>query len=482
MTNWTAIGLEMAVVATGLALLLLDLWAKPGQRRQLVWGAVIVVGVIFIASFALSLPSARTAFGGMVVLDELALFFKRFFLLAALLVLVTGLEFSDRFEAGASEYHALTLFALAGMMFAASAHDFALMFVALELITVTFYVLVSFQRRRRASLEAGVKYLILGALASAFLVYGIALVYGASGTMSFPALAASPRAVLDSRLLAAGLLLVFVGLAFKIAAVPFQIWAPDVYQGAPFPTTAFLAVGSKAAGIVLLFRLLYVAAPTVAAQWRTLLIVVSALTILYGVLCAIPQRSLKRLMAYSSIANAGFLLIGICSGSVAGAAAVLFYLGGYLFAVLGVFLVATLAWRGADTDDIPSLAGLGQRSPLLATTLTLAMVSLAGVPPLAGFLGKLLLVKAALQGAANDAGLYWLVGVAVVAVVISFYYYFHVIRVVCWGCHAAAAAPITLAWPTRLALGLCVFGMLWLGLFPADVLNLAEVAARPLAP
>ena len=480
MSNLSLIGLELAVVATGLVVLLLDLWARPDQRRLLGQGAMLAVGVIFLASFAGAEGGPETGFGGMVVRDELGLYFKRFFLLAALVVLVIAGEFADRFETGHSEYYALTLFALAGMMFAASANDFALLFVSLELVTVTFYVLTSFQRRRVASLEAGAKYLILGALSSAFLVYGIALVYGASGTMNFARLAASPAAVLDSRLFATGLLLVLAGLGFKIAAVPFQIWAPDVYQGAPFPTTAFLAVGSKAAGIVLLLRVLFVAAPAVTARWGGLLITLAVLTLLYGSLGAIPQRSLRRLMAYSGIANAGFLLIGFATRSAEGVAAVLFYLGGYLFAVLLVFLVATLVWRGADGDDIPALAGLGQRSPWLAASLTLAMVSLGGIPPLAGFFGKFLLLKAAvLAGAANPA-LYGLVGVAIVTVVISLYYYFAVIRAVYWGTPAASLPPVAVSWPARAARVLCAFGLLWLGLLPANVLNLASLAAASL--
>jgi NADH-quinone oxidoreductase subunit N len=481
MTNLAAIGLELAVVATGLGVLLLDLWVRPEQRRWLTWAAILAVGGVFVASFALTLPEPARAFGGLYVLDELALFFKRFFLLAALLVLVMGQEFADRFPAGHAEYSALTLFALTGMMFAASANDFVLLFVALELVTITFYVLTSFQRRRAASLEAGVKYLILGALSTGFLVYGLALIFGAAGTLNFEQLATRPPAVLESRLFAVGLLLVLVGLGFKIAAVPFQFWAPDVYEGAPLPTTAFLAVGSKAAGIVLLLRVWFVAAPALTAAWAGPLLVVTALTLLYGVLCAIPQRSLKRLMAYSSIANAGFLLLGFCSGSAAGVAAVLFYLGGYLFAVLAIFLVATLAGRGTDTDAIADLAGLSQRSPLLAAALTLGLVSLAGIPPLAGFFGKFLLLKSVLASATAHAGLYALAGVALVAIVISLYYYFGVIRVVYWGAPTTAKqAPIPLAWPARAALGLCMFGLLWLGCFPANVLNLAQLAAQSL--
>ena len=483
MNDLAVIGLETAVVAVGLLLLVLDWWTPPEQKRNLGYVAAGAAGLIFLGSFAVLLPEASSAFGGMYVLDELALFFKRFFLLAAVLVLLMAVEFADRLETGISEFYSLVFFALAGMMFAASANDFALLFVSLELITITFYVLTSFQRRRLQSLEAGVKYLILGALSSALVVYGIALILGASGTLSFEKLAralSESRALEGSRLLALGLLLVFAGLAFKIAVVPFQVWAPDVYEGSPTPTTAFLAVGSKAAGIVLLLRLIYLAAPAVTAHWHTLLLVISGLTILYGSLCAIPQRNLKRLMGYSSIANAGFLLLGIVAHSAAGSAAILYYLGGYLFTVVAAFTVICLASRQVEGEDIRGLAGLHLRSPLLAVALAAAMVSLAGVPPLAGFFGKFLLLKAVAARAPVDPRLYWLLGVAILGVVISLYYYFGVIRAIYWAPEPADLSPIPLSRPTRVALCFCIGSILWLGVFPNSILNLAEHAVAAL--
>ena len=258
---------------------------------------------------------------------------------AAMLVLFMSVEFADRIAGGIGEYYSLILFALSGMLFAASANDFAMLFVSLELITITFYVLTSFQRGRLVSLEAGVKYLIIGALSSAFIVFGIALVWGTTGKLNFTELAAVAAQFETNKIFLFGLLFVLVGLGFKIAAFPFQIWAPDVYQGAPTPTTAFLAVGSKAAGFVLLLRVLFTAVPDVTAHWANLLIVISGITILYGNLCAIPQRNLKRLLGYSSIAHAGYLLLGVAALSATGQAAVLYYLGGYLFTVLAAFPV-----------------------------------------------------------------------------------------------------------------------------------------------
>jgi len=417
----------------------------------------------------------------MYVFDGLALFFKRFFLLSAVIVLLMSVEFADRIEAGISEFYALILFALAGMMFAASANDFSLLFVSMELITVTFYILTSFQRGRLGSLEAGVKYLILGGLSTAFMVYGIALVFGTTGKLNFGEIAAVAGQHAGDKVFTLGILLVLVGIGFKIAAFPVQIWAPDVYQGAPTPTTAFLAVGSKAAGFVLLLRVLFNAVPDLAGHWTRLLIAISMITILYGNLCAIPQRNLKRLLGYSSIANAGYLLMGVAALSAAGQTAVLYYLGGYLFTLLGAFLVICLVMRTVEGEDISALAGLNQRSPLLAGTLMLAMVSLAGIPPLAGFFGKFLLLKAVVEKGAADPAYYWLVAVAIFGVVISIYYYFGVIRAIYWSKGAADLSPIEIPLPARISICACVAGMLWLGLFPNAVVGLADKAVAVLS-
>jgi len=476
--NYSLTILEMAVVLLGLGVLLADLWTPVEMKRQLGYAAAAALGLVLLLSFSRFVDpgSTATAFNGMYVQDSLALFFKRFFLAAAIIVLIMAVDFSDRIAAGISEYYALILFALSGMMFAASANDFTLLFVAIELITVTFYVLTSFQRSRLASLEAGIKYLILGALSSAFLVFGIALVFGTTGHMNFSEIAKVASQYSANGVFLLGLLLVLVGLGFKIAAFPFQLWAPDVYQGSPAPTTAFLAVGSKAAGFVLLLRVLFGAVPEITAHWTKLLIVVSAVTILYGNLCAIPQRNLKRLLGYSSISNAGYLLLGVAALSSSGQSAVLFYLGGYLFTVLAAFAVIALVMRQVDGEDIGALAGLNQRSPFLAVTLTLAMVSLAGIPPLAGFFGKFLLLKAAVEQGAGDHAYYWLVALAIVGVIISLYYYFGVVRAIYWSKDPADLSPIPISTPIRTALYVCIVGMLFLGLFPNAVINSADQA------
>lgn len=474
---------EWLVVLLGLGVLLGDLWLPAAARERLGFvaaGGVTLILLFSFCAFSLGAGEVQYAFGQMYALDNLALFFKRFFLAATALVLLMSVEFKERMKRGASEYCALALFALAGMLFAASANHFALLFVSLELITVAFYVLTSFDRGRLTSLEAGVKYLILGALSTGFTVFGIALIYGVSSKLDFAGLAAVAGQFSADKVFLLGLLLVMVGLGFKIAAFPFQIWAPDVYQGAPSPTTAFLAVGSKAAGFVLLLRVLFLAVPDISVQWSRLLIWLSAATILYGNLCAIPQRNIKRLLGYSSIAHAGYMLLGVAALSAAGKSAILYYLGGYLFTVLGAFTVICLVMRHLEGEDLSALSGLHHRAPLLAATLTAAMVSLAGIPPMAGFFGKFLLLKSAIAQGASDPAYYWLVAIAIAGIVISLYYYFGVVRAIFWSRDAAAPAPLEIPWSARLSMYACLAGMFVIGLCPNWLVEAAAKAVEGL--
>lgn len=481
--NPSLISLEVAVVGLGLVLMLADFFVPAERRKFLGYAAIAALGFLLVASLSGqgSCSWFGTAFNGAFINDGLSLFFKRFFMLAAILVLFIAVEFSDRFTA-AAEYYSLIVFALSGMLFAASSNDFAMLFVSIELITITFYVLVSFQRNRLVSLEAGVKYLILGALSSAFMVFGIALIWGTTGKLNFTELAAIAAQFANDKIFLLGVLLVLVGLGFKISAFPFQIWTPDVYQGAPTPTTAFLAIGSKAAGFVLLLRVLFTAVPAVTHQWANLLIAISGITILYGNLCALPQRNFKRLLGYSSISHAGYLLLGVAALSASGQAAILYYLAGYLFTVLAAFLVIALVLRHLETEDISGLAGLHQRSPLLAATLAISMASLAGIPPLAGFFGKFLLFKSVIEAARStgDHYYYGLVFTAVAGVVISLYYYFGVIRMVYWSKNAPDLLPIQISGAARLSICACLAGVFWIGIFPNTLVNYANEAVKAL--
>ncbi len=479
--NASLISLEISVIGLGLVLMLADLFMPAERRKFLGYLVIAALGGLLLASLGGlgNFGLTGTAFHGSFVNDGLSLFFKQFFIVAAILVIFIAMEFSDRLTA-ISEYYSLIVFALAGMLFAASANDFAMLFVSVELITITFYVLVSFQRGKLVSLEAGVKYLILGALSSAFMVFGIALIWGTTGKLNFTELAAVASQYADSKIFLLGVLLVLVGLGFKIAAFPFQIWVPDVYQGAPTPTTAFLAIGSKAAGFVLLLRVLFTAVPGVTHQWANLLIIISGITILYGNLCALPQRNLKRLLGYSSISHAGYLLLGVAALNASGQAAILYYLAGYLFTVLAGFLVIAVVLRHLDTEDISGLAGLNQRSPLLAATLTISMVSLAGIPPLAGFFGKFLLLKSVIEAAqtTGNHAYYCLVFTALAGVLISLYYYFGVVRAIYWSREPKDLTVIKLSAPAKVTAWICIAGIFWLGLFPNTVLNMANAAVK----
>jgi NADH-quinone oxidoreductase subunit N len=479
--NASLMTLEVWVIILGIVLMLADVIFDfaPERRKYLAYLGIAALGVLLFTNLG-SDAATGTAFNGAFVEDSLAIFFKRFFLVAAILVLFLTAEFAEKISVSISEFYSLIIFALSGMLFAASANDFAMLFVSIELITVTFYVLVSFQRRKLLSLEAGVKYLIIGALSSAFMVFGIALIWGTTGKINFNDLAQVSPQFVDNKIFLIGVLFLLAGLGFKISAVPFQIWVPDVYQGAPTPATTFLAIGSKAAGFVLLLRVLFTAIPAVTQKWAEFFIVISALTILYGNLCALPQRNLKRLLAYSSISHAGYLLLGIAALSTSGQSAVMYYLAGYLFTIVAAFTVVALVMQHLDNEDVAGLAGLNQRSPLLATTMTLAMVSLAGLPPLAGFFGKFLLLKAVLAAGAQNSCYYCLAFIALAGIIISFYYYFGVIRAIYWSREAADLSPIRVSGAAKFSLALCIAGMFWLGTFPNTVVNLANQAAEAL--
>jgi NADH-quinone oxidoreductase subunit N len=479
--NASLMTLEIWVIALGIVLMLGDFFfgVNPQRKKALAYLGIAALTVMLLTLLGNDAPTG-TAFNGAFVQDQLALFFKRFFLVAAILMLFLASEFSEKISTSVPEYYALIIFALAGMLFAASSNDFAMLFVSIELITVTFYVLVSYQRRKLASLEAGAKYLIIGALSSAFMVFGIALIWGTTGQINFTELAAVVPQYLTNKIFLAGVLFLLTGIGFKIGVVPFQIWVPDVYQGAPTPTTAFLAVGSKAAGFVLLLRVLFTAVPDLTHKWRCALIIISALTILYGNLCALPQRNLKRLLGYSSISHAGYLLLGVAALSASGQSAVMYYLAGYLFTIIAAFTVVALVMQHLDDENLSALAGLNQRSPLLATTMTFAMISLAGLPPLAGFFGKFLLLKAVLAAGPENHGYYYLAFIALAGIVISFYYYFGVIRAIYWSKETPDLSPIRLSGTAKFSIAICIAGMIWLGTFPNVVVNLADQAAKAL--
>lgn len=468
--------LEWLLAMLAITTLLSDAFRPMADKRRLGHLLAVLVAVTFGYSFIIN-PMTESLFHGMYRLDAFALFFKRLFLAVTALVLVAGAEFSERFATGVAEFYALLLLAATGMLLIASVNDFVLLFVSLELVTITFYVLTSFLRRQSFSLEAGAKYLILGALASGFTVYGIAYIFGTTGTTNFDTLAVVLKKGNPGTAFTLGMLFVLTGLAFKISSVPAQIWTPDVYQGAPTPVTAFLAVGSKAAGFALVLRVLFTGLLPAQALWTTLLLVLAATSLLYGNLGAIPQCNMKRLLGYSSIGHAGYMLMGVAAANTIGAQATLFYLGQYVFTNLCAFLVVIAVTNATGNEEISSFSGLGKRSPFLGLALFLSMMSLAGVPPLSGFFGKFQLFAAVIERAQTDWHYYVLAGIGAASVVVSLYFYLNVGRAIYLE-EAADMTIIPVRPATRVAVWVCLAVMIGLGVFPRPLVETAIQAAN----
>ena len=483
--------LEALTVFLGLVLLMVEAFGPRDSKKLVGFSAAAGLAFILILSFYAVGPEAADpgdrwdsyALWNFYAFDSLARFYKGFALVCTILVVLMSLDYRSilsRFtddqesENGTGEYFALPVFACAGMMWMASAKDLAGAFVALELVTITFYILVAYLRRNVGSLEAGVKYLILGALSTGFLVYGIAWIYGTTGTMSLAQLPASIANLQSPTPLLFGIALVLIALGFKIGAVPMQAWIPDVYQGAPTPTTAFLSVGSKAAGFILLIRfldpLLQPGSP-VFAQVTLMLAIMAGATLLFGNLAAIGQSNFKRLLAYSSIAHAGFLILALAAwkptndSGLGSAQSVSFYLATYLLMTLASFFILAQVRIQDGSEEINAFNGLGKRNPTLAIGLTLIMAALAGVPLTAGFVGKALVFMLAV-----DAGLWWGIALAAIGAAAGFYYYFKIIRAIWWEAPADGAKPLVLPQITRTCVVAMTVATLVLGVWPQPIL------------
>src|SRR5216684_1522795 len=463
--------LEIATLVLALGILLLEAFSDKIEKSALALAAIIGLSVILAASFFLTSSPVdhSAAFWNFYAADPLAIFFKRFALVTTILVLIMMIDYAPVVrrsipgatqQSGLGEFFALPVFTCAGLMWMASAIDFVMIFVSLELVTISFYVLVSFTRRNPATLEAGVKYLVLSALSTAFFVYGITWLFGATGETNLQRITVAltnPSTEHGATLF--GMVLVFVALGFKIAAVPFQIWVPDVYQGAPTPVTAYLSVGSKAAGFVVLLRVLrpFLMLP----QMQRLIVLVALLTLIYGNLAALPQGNLKRLLAYSSIAHAGYLLIGVACFD---GTAVVFYLVAYLLMTLLSFAVLVIVSQQTG-DRISDFDGLGKRSPFLAFAMLISMVSLAGVPFTAGFLGKFFIFYAAI--AQRQIAL---LVVGVITVGCGFYYYLKVVRAMYWQ-STAKMDKIPISALSRFAMSALILAIIGLGVYPQPILD-----------
>ena len=415
---------EFTIAVGGMVLMMLGAYTSDRSQRTLSFLAIALF--IIAGAEVLTMPPRLLAFNGAFIADGFAKFIKITVLAGAALVLLMAQSFLQREKMNRFEFPVLVVFSVLGMMLMASANDFLTLYMSMELQSLALYVLAAFDRDNLRSTEAGLKYFVLGALSSGMMLYGISLIYGFAGTTSFAKVAMIIQSGGVSLGLLFGLVFLISGLAFKVSAVPFHMWTPDVYEGAPTPITAFFSASPKIAAMALFVRAMVSAFPDATDQWRQIIIFISILSMALGAVAAIGQNNIKRLMAYSSIANMGYVLIGLAAGTAQGIEGILIYLAIYLVTNIGVF-ACILAMRRGDhmVENISDLSGLAQTRPGYAFVFAMLMFSLAGIPPLAGFFAKFYVFLAAVR-----AGLYPLAVIGVVASVVGAYYYLRIVKVI----------------------------------------------------
>lgn len=469
--SWIAILPLLIVTGTALVTLLADLWMEGPDRNALGW--IGLAGLLATAVAAISLWKTHvSAFSGAVAVDPYGLFFTLLFCCGSGLTLLMSMSYLEVTDIRTGDYYSLVLFATAGMVLMATATDLILIFLGLEVMSVAVYALSGIWREQLRSNEAALKYFLLGAFATGFLLFGIALLYGATGSTTLEpiAKAITRLGAPDKTLVSAGMALLLVGFGFKVAAAPFHAWTPDVYEGAPTTVTALMAVGVKAAAFAAFARVFMHTLTALSADWTAVLWVLAALTMTIGNVTAILQHNIKRMLAYSSIAHAGYLLVGMVAGPRFGGAAVLFYLIGYTLMTLGAFaVVAAIGRRGEANENLDDYAGIGFRHPFLGLAMTVFMLSLAGIPPLAGFIGKFYIFSAAVR-----SGFIGLTVIGVLNSVISVYYYVGVL-VRMYMTEGVLEIPALSTRPYLMAtLLLTITGTILLGLFPSPLYELAR--------
>jgi NADH-quinone oxidoreductase subunit N len=465
---------ELVLTAGALVVLVVDVLLPKESRGALAWVTLLVIGATLVSLVPFASTRVEVAHG-LLAVDQFALFFKVVFLFAAAITVLMSVRYLALEGASPGEYYFLILCATLGMMIMAGGIDLISIFIGLETMAVSFYILVGFIKPSQRSNEAAVKYFLLGAFSLGILLYGMSLMYGLSGTTNLRVMAtAFAGQEHDGRLILA-VILVVAGVGFKIAAVPFHMWAPDVYEGAPTPVTAFLSVGSKAASFAMLIRIFLEGLPAMSEDWRQLFWVLAVITMTVGNVAALTQSNVKRMLAYSSIAHAGYVLIGIVAGTSRGVTAALIYLFIYAFMQLGAFtVIVVLHRRDVVGDELKDFSGLSFRNPFAAFAMLLFMLSLGGIPPTAGFMGKFWLFSAAI-----DARYYWLALIGVLNSAISLYYYIRIVVFMYLKRETIGSVPTTS--PTLgVALGVAVAGTLVFGVYPRLLFELAEMSARTL--
>jgi NADH-quinone oxidoreductase subunit N len=460
----------LIMIVAGVALMLLEPFTPPDRKNRLAFFAVLAVA---IAAYALEFQwnNQTHVLMRMLIIDNFSIFFQWLFLIITGVSIVLSMKFNERESINRGEYYALLLFACCGMSLMAASGDLILTFLGIEILSIATYILAGFKRNDIRSNESSLKYFLLGSFATAILLYGIALIYGGIGSTSYQSI--REVALLQGRIQTTtliGMALLLVGFGFKVALVPFHSWVPDVYEGAPTPITAFMAVGPKAAGFAALMRILIQAFPYLARDWGSILWILAILTMTLGNIVAVLQTNVKRMLAYSAIAHAGYILIGIVANSQPGFSAVLFYLVIYTVMNLVAFsIILSFSQKGDSKVNLDDYAGLGRRAPFAAAALSLALISLAGIPLTGGFMGKLYLFSAAIQ-----KGFVWLAVIAVLNSVISVFYYFRLMVYMYMrepGADMAEPEPIGRPVQAIIALG-CLL-ILLLGIHPDRILALA---------
>ncbi|MFC2007928.1 NADH-quinone oxidoreductase subunit N [Chloroflexota bacterium] len=474
---------ELTLVVFAVIVILLDLYIE--QKRilaQVSLVGLVIAGGVSVAMWGGSYPSI---FNNMLAVDSFALFFKLLFLGIAFLVILASTDYVVKFARFRGEYYALVLLSTLGMMLMAATSELISIYIALELTSISLYALVGILKDPKST-EASLKYLLLGALASAVLLYGMALIFGFTGTTRLAEIAQvlqamSLQTLLASPALLMGIVLLISGFGFKIAAVPFQMWVPDVYEGAPTPITAYLSVASKAAGFAVILRIFFSAFGTpvwLSLNWGLIFAVLAVASMTVGNVVAISQSNIKRMLGYSSVAQAGYLMVGLATlgyspaADILGQSGVLFFLASYALTNLGAFIAIIAISNKLDSDRIDDYSGMIKRAPLLVLGLTLCLISLIGMPPAAGFMAKFYIFSAAIQN-----NLLWLVIIAVINSVISAFYYLRVVKVMWFG-EPASLEKVPSSGELRLALLLSCAGVLFLGIIPGVVMKLAEFAAN----
>jgi NADH-quinone oxidoreductase subunit N len=466
---------EILLLTLGLVVLVVDMVLPEEKRSLLGWVTATGLGLIVLISLMVGRPGTepRLVFGGMIRFDWLGFIFKMMFLFAAAITAMFSMDLERLGKKG--EFYLLMMASTLGMMVMASAGDIIMLYLAIETTSIPLYVLAGFLTKDEKSTEAGFKYLLFGAMTSAVMLYGFSLLYGFSGTTNIYQIAQGVQAGQLSRgILLGTLLLLLVGFGFKISVVPLHFWAPDVYEGAPTPVAGFLSTASKAAGFAVLMRFLLAAFPSndMIPLWGSILAALSTLTMTVGNFLALAQRNLKRMLAYSSIAHAGYVLIGLVAVSPLGSASVVYYLLAYIFTNLAAFGVVAAFGRVVGSDEIAAYAGLSRRKPWLALTLLVALLSLSGMPPFGGFV-----VKFAVFAAAVQSGLIWLAVLGVLNSIVGLYYYLTVLKVVYLYRSEEETKPLPVSRGMALGLTILVVGIILIGTVLAPWFGLSTSAA-----